>query len=167
MPIKLWKGLLVLCVEMTFDTDHVLIRGPTMEQIDQRRLFNFAWYRWSYWNDNSSNATSRKCVGNTTGKDDKQHIKRRMQQRIHRLFFDRGKFTTKQSCAINQNFCDRSPLCGCWLFKTLRAVFLMLWHTPRIAMQNSKAANPYPNDCIAMFMFTPLFWPLPPMNSTE
>lgn len=79
MPIKLWKGLLVLCVEMTFDTDHVLIRGPTMEQIDQRRLFNFAWYRWSYWNDNSSNATSRKCVGNTTGKDDKQHIKRRMQ----------------------------------------------------------------------------------------
>ncbi len=157
MPIKLWKGLLVLCVEMTFDTDHVLIRGPTMEQIDQRRLFNFAWYRWSYWNDNSSNATSRKCVGNTTGKDDKQHIKRRMQQRIHRLFFDRGKFTTKQSCAINQNFCDRSPLCGCWLFKTLRAVFLMLWHTPRIAMQNSKAANPYPNDCIAAFMFTPLF----------
>ena len=140
MPIKLWKGLLVLCVEMTFDTDHVLIRGPTMEQIDQRRLFNFAWYRWSYWNDNSSNATSRKCVGNTIGKDDKQHIKRRM-----------------QPCAINQNFCDRSPLCGCWLFKTLRAVFLMLWHTPRIAMQNSKAANPYPNDCIAAFMFTPLF----------
>ena len=26
---------------------------------------------------------------------------------------------------------------------------------------------PYPNDCIAVFMFMPLFWPLPPMNSTE
>lgn len=86
MPIKLWKGLLVLCVEMTFDTDHVFIRRPTMKQIDQRRLFNFAWCRWSYWNNNSSNATSHKCVGNTTGKDDKQHIKRWMQQRIHRLF---------------------------------------------------------------------------------
>ena len=90
-----------------------------------------------------------------------------MQQCIHRLFFDRDKFTTKQSCTINQNFCDRSPLCGCWLFKAFRAAFLILWHTPRIAMQNSKAANPYPNDCIAVFMFTPLFWPLPPRNSTK
>src|SRR5699024_5196148 len=34
-------------------------------------------------------------------------------------------------------------------------------------MQNSKAANPYPNDCIAVFIFMPLFWPLLPMNSTE
>ena len=68
-------------------TDHVLIRGPTMEQIDQRRLFNFAWCRWSYWNDNGSSATSGKRVDNATGKDDKQHIKRWMQQCIHRLFF--------------------------------------------------------------------------------
>ena len=41
-----------------------------MKQIDQRRLFNFAWCRWSYWNDNGSSATSGKRVGNTTGKDD-------------------------------------------------------------------------------------------------
>jgi hypothetical protein len=64
----------------------MLLSGGYYEQIDQRRLFSFAWCRWSYWNDNGSSATSGKRVGNATGKDDKQHIKRWMQQRIHRLF---------------------------------------------------------------------------------
>ena len=77
MPIELWKELLAPCVEMTFGTDHAFIRGPTMEQIDQRRLFNFEWCRWSYWNDNGGNATSGKRVGNATGKDDNKHSGKR------------------------------------------------------------------------------------------
>jgi len=77
------------------------------------------------------------------------------------------KFTAKRTCSIAPNAYGSSSLCVCWLFKTFRAAFLILWHTPRIAMQNSRAANPYPNDCIAVFIFIPLFWPLLPMNSTE
>ncbi|WP_195279719.1 hypothetical protein [Clostridium sp. J1101437_171009_A5] len=46
-----------------------------------------------------------------------------MQQRIHRLFFDRGKLTTKQSCAINQNFCDRSPCMWLLAFQNLAGSF--------------------------------------------
>src|SRR5699024_5097140 len=76
-------------------------------------------------------------------------------------------FTAKRTCSIAPNAYGSSSLCVCWLFKTFRAAFLILWHTPRIAMQNSRAANPYPNDCVAVFMFMPLFWPLLPMNSTE
>ena len=77
MPIELWKGLLAPCVEMTFGTDNAFIGGDYYEQIDQRRLFNFEWCRWSYWNDNGSNATSGKCVGNATGKDDNKHSRKR------------------------------------------------------------------------------------------
>ena len=67
------------------------------------------------------------------------------------------KFTAKRTCSIAPNAYGSSSLCGCCLFKSLRAAFLILWHTLRIAMQNSRATNPYPNDCIAVFIFTPLF----------
>ena len=67
------------------------------------------------------------------------------------------KFTAKRTCSIAPNAYGSSSLCVCWLLKTFRAAFFILWHTPRIAMQNSRAANPYPNDCIAVFMFMPLF----------
>ena len=36
------------------------------------------------------------------------------------------EFTAKRTCSIAPTAHDRSPLCGCCLFKRFRAAFLML-----------------------------------------